>query len=202
MKRFFVETTMLVGVMVLVFISGCRHGGDYEQEGTPSFYIHRSETLVIPAAIDLPANLPGGNTRVETFYAVGVQKYRAQLVPGGGAQQYSWALVAPRADLYDLSNRKVGTHGVGPHWKLYSGDSIRAEAYNPARIAPSSDPSNIDWLLLKPALGFNSTGVFTDVNYIQRIATYGGRAPSMPPVSATDTIDSPYTAIYRFSKKN
>ena len=49
---------------------------------SPAFHIAESEKLVIPAAVDLPANLPSGNTRVATFYADGVQKYKAKPNPG------------------------------------------------------------------------------------------------------------------------
>ena len=200
MKNISFQLLMLV-LMVVMISAGCHRGNDV-MKGTPLYHIRNSETLAIPAAIALPANLPGGNTRAATFYAIGVQKYRARAVPGSSPQEYDWVLVAPRADLYNESNYKVGTHGAGPYWKLMNGDSIRAEAYSPARTAPSNDASSVDWLLLKPLTGSTSTGIFAEVSYIQRIDTYGGKPPSMRPLNALDTIDSPYTAIYRFTRKN
>lgn len=201
MKRVLFQRMFLVGLIAIVLTAGCHRADDVEAN-TPNFFIQKSETLVVPAAVELPANLPGGNTRVATFYAVGVQKYKARVVPGGGPEEYDWVFVAPRADLYDASNRKVGTHGAGPHWKLLAGDSIRGEAFSPARTAPSNDAANIDWLLLKPLTASTPTGTFSNVSYIQRIATYGGKAPAARPLHATDTIDCAYTAIYRFSRKN
>jgi hypothetical protein len=53
-----------------------------------------------------------------------------------------------------------------------------------------------------PKIGKAPTGIFADVSYIQRIATKGGKAPATAPVSASDTIDVHYTAVYRFTKKN
>ena len=42
-------------------------------------HIAASEKLEILAAVAIPENLPNSNTRVATFYAVGVQKYKAIL---------------------------------------------------------------------------------------------------------------------------
>ena len=44
----------------------------------PAYYIQMSEKLQIPQPVDLPADLPNGNSRVITLFAEGVQKYRAQ----------------------------------------------------------------------------------------------------------------------------
>jgi hypothetical protein len=159
--------------------------------------------VVIPGNVELPNNLPHGNTRVATYYAEGVQKYRAQQKPGSDPVTYEWVFVAPKADLYDASNRKVGTHTAGPSWQLSgSADSIFAQHFIPAKTAPSPDPKSIDWLLLAPKTGKTPTGIFKDVAYIQRIVTQGGKAPSILPTAVTDTIDVKYTAIYRLSKKS
>jgi hypothetical protein len=76
------------------------------------------------------------------------------------------------------------------------------ENFNPARTAPSVDPDSLDWLLLMLKAGKVSTGIFAHVSYVQRIDTHGGNPPGTPPVSANQTIDVGYTAIYRFSMKN
>lgn len=167
----------------------------------PALHIQKSEKLEIPASVALPAN-PNGNSRVATFYAEGVQKYRAQVVAGTDPAVYVWAFVGPQADLYDITNAKVGTHSPGPTWQLSVNDSIYAQAFFPPRTAPSSDPSSIDWLLLMPKVGKTPTGIFADVDYVQRIATVGGKAPTTPPTSATETVEVAYTAVYRFSKSN
>ncbi|HEY0679076.1 MAG TPA: DUF3455 domain-containing protein [Chitinophagaceae bacterium] len=169
---------------------------------SPAAFIAASEKLTMPASVDLPANLPSGNSRVATYYAVGVQKYKAREKAGSSPVTYEWVFVAPQADLYDATNAKVGTHAAGPHWQLSPVDSIFAQHFSPARTAPSQDPESIDWLLLMPKAGTTPTGVFADVDYIQRIATKGGKAPTTPPVSATQTVDVKYKAVYRFSKIN
>lgn len=173
-----------------------------ENGNSAAAQIAASESLVIPAAIELPANLPNGNTRVATFFAAGVQKYKAQLIAGSNPVAYQWVFVAPQADLYDVTNAKVGTHSAGPTWQLSVLDSIFGQQYSPPKTAPSEDPASIDWLLLKPKTGTTPTGIFADVDYIQRIATKGGKAPLTPPATASATVEVKYKAVYRFTKIN
>ncbi|HEX7844800.1 MAG TPA: DUF3455 domain-containing protein, partial [Chitinophagaceae bacterium] len=81
-------------------------------------------------------------------------------------------------------------------------DSIFAQQFSPARTAPSPDAGSIDWLLLKPKAGTTPTGIFADVDYIQRIATKGGKAPLTAPASINETVDVKYKTVYRFTKIN
>ena len=169
---------------------------------SPAAHIAASENLIIPASVSIPENLPNGNTRVATFYAVGVQKYKARIKAGSDPVTYEWAFVAPEADLYDITNAKVGNHDAGPFWTISPFDSIFAQHFVPARTAPSDDPESIDWLLLMPKAGTTPTGIFADVDYIQRIATKGGKAPLIAPTSLTQTVDVKYKTVYRFTKIN
>lgn len=178
-------------------------GGSLETGGnSAAAHIAASENLVIPASVDLPANLPDGNTRVATYYAIGVQKYKARIKAGTDPVQYEWVFVAPQANLYNSTNTKVGTHGAGPYWEVSTVDSIFAQQFSPARTAPSPDVESIDWLLLMPKTGTTPTGIFADVDYIQRIATKDGKAPVTPPTNLTQTADVKYKAVYRFTKRN
>jgi hypothetical protein len=168
----------------------------------PAAHIAASEKVAIPEAISVPANLPAGNSRVATYYATGVQKYKARIKAGSNPVAFEWFFVAPEADLYDDKNRKVGTHGAGPFWELSTMDSIFAQHFTPAKTAASPDADNIDWLLLMPKTGTTPTGIFADVDYIQRITTKGGKAPVTPPARLDDAIEVKYQAVYRFTKKN
>ncbi len=163
--------------------------------------IAASEQLVSPAAVAVPANLPVGNTRSATFFATGVQKYKAR-AKEGTPDAFEWVFVAPEAVLYNADNVNIGTHGVGPFWKLVTNDSIYAQPYTPAKTVPSPDANSIDWLLLMPKAGSTPKGIFAGVDYIQRIATKGGKAPATAPVSINDAATVPYTAVYRFTKQN
>jgi hypothetical protein len=131
-----------------------------------------------------------------------VQKYKARIKTGSDPESYEWVFVAPQADLYDINNEKVGTHGAGPFWQISSLDLIFGQQFTPAKTSPSEDPESIDWLLLMPKIGTTPTGIFADVDYIQRIATKGGKAPLTPPVNLAETIDVKYKALYRFTKIN
>jgi hypothetical protein len=102
--------------------------------------------------------------------------------------------------LYDITNKQAGTHSAGPTWQLTGGnDSLFAQAFTPAKTSASDLPNTIDWLLLMTKVGKTPTGFFANVAYVQRIATVGGKAPVALPTSLTDTVDVPYTAVYRFS---
>jgi hypothetical protein len=167
---------------------------------TPADHILVSETLTMPDAFSLPPNQKGYQS-VATYYAVGVQKYKAQVKAGSGPVQFEWVFVMPQADLYDASNAKIGTHYAGPSWKITgTGDTIMGQAFTPAK-SHSNQPGSIDWLLLSNKAGQESMGIFHGVGYIFRIATTGGRAPALAPTELTATADIPYTAVYRFVKR-
>ena len=215
MKLSFFKTTFLISVLTMSIAVACNKESDFVIEPgsldlpfssglpvevmPPAYHIQESEKLVIPASVDLPANLPAGNKRVATYYAEGVQIYKAVQIGIDPVVTYAWAFVGPRADLYDVTNKKVGGHGAGPHWQISTTDSIFAQAYNPPKTAPSPVPNSVDWLLLMPKIGKPASGIFENVAYIQRIATVGGKAPSLPPTSLSETVEVPYTAIYRFT---
>ena len=193
------KKAFLISSVLLVTVIACKK--ENENTNSPARQIAASETLVIPPEVDLPVNQPYGNTRVATYYAEGVQKYKAQAKAGSIPVTYEWVLVAPNAHLFNASNKKIGTHGAGPFWALSASDSIFAQQFSPAKTV-SPDPNSIAWLLLLAKTGKTPTGIFANVSHIQRIATKGGKAPVALPVSLTDTADVFYTAIYRFSKNN
>lgn len=200
MKKNIQPLSLFLPAICAVIAMACNKDRDAERPLRPADHIAASERLSIPPEIELPANLPSGNSRTATFYAEGVQKYKAQ-VKTGTAGILEWVLVAPRASLFDISNQAVGTHGAGPYWALSVADSIFAQPFTPARVA-TPDTSSIPWLLLMPKNGKTPSGRFADVSYIQRIATRGGKAPATAPLSLADTADVFYTAIYRFTRKN
>jgi len=202
MKKNYFKVILAAPILFAAVIMSCSHDKSLPDTTSPAYFITQSETLAIPASVDLPANLPNGNSRVATFYAVGVQKYKAQLIAGSNPAAYEWVFVAPQANLYDIKNSKVGTHSAGPDWQLSAADSMFGQSFTPPRTATAANPNSIDWLLLMPKIGKIPTGIFANVSYVQRIATNGGKAPTAPPATETDTYDSPYTAVYRFTKQN
>ena len=200
MKKKKHTTAWLLPLLFIITLLACEKVEPINRT-TPAGQIKGSEKLSIPAEIELPINSPYGNSRVATFYATGVQKYKAQQKAGTEPAVYEWVFVAPEADLYDVTNKKIGTHGAGPYWALSPTDSIFAQQFTRAKTA-TPDANSISWLLLMPKTGTTPTGIFSNVDYIQRIATKGGKAPATAPQSLSDTVDVYYSALYRFSKKN
>src|SRR5262249_36935625 len=127
--------------------------------------------------------------------AKGVQIYecRARKDQAGA---YEWAFVAPEADLFDTSGRKIGRHYAGPHWESTDGSKI-AGTVKESADAPRADA--ILWLLLVTK-SVGSQGSFSKITSIQRVNTVGGVAPktgcSQSTVGTTARI--PYTADYYF----
>jgi hypothetical protein len=111
---------------------------------------------------------------------VGAQIYTCTASAGvdggadGGATSFAWVLKAPDAELFDGSGTKVGTHGAGPHWT----STVDGNTVNGTKATQANAPSStaIPWLLLR-ATSTAGTGVFSDVTYIQRVNTVGGKAP-------------------------
>lgn len=105
--------------------------------------------------------------------ADGFQIYRCSL-SSTDATRFEWAFVAPEADLFDGSGKKIGKHYAGPTWELNDGSKVVGEVK--ARD-DGPDAKAIPWLLLA-AKSNSGAGVLGRVQSIQRIATVGGKAPA------------------------
>ena len=127
--------------------------------------------------------------------AKGVQIYECR-AKKDQAGAYEWAFVAPEADLFDTSGRKIGRHYAGPHWESTDGSKIAGTVKERAD-APQTDA--IPWLLLVTK-SVGSQGSFDKITSIQRVNTVGGLEPktgcSQSTVGTTARI--PYTADYYF----
>ena len=127
--------------------------------------------------------------------AKGVQIYECR-AKKDQAGAYEWAFVAPEADLFDTSGKKIGRHYEGPHWEAADGSKIVGTVKERAD-APQADA--IPWLLLATK-SVGPQGSFSKVTSVQRVNTVGGVAPktgcSQSAVGTTARI--PYTADYYF----
>lgn len=158
--------------------------------------------LVLPAAaacadVSIPEQIkpPSGNNPVLTVHAKGDQIYQCSL--NGGA--YSWQLQAPDAKLFDAQGRIVGNHYSGPVWEYKESSRVTGRVVNKIDIAPDSA---ISWLLVE-VIAHKGDGLFSDVNFINRINTRGG----LPPLRGCDSNHMggekrvPYAADYIFYSK-
>ena len=149
------------------------------------------------ATADVPAKLqPRGNASLAMIAAAkGAQIYECRAAkdqPGS----YEWAFVAPEAELFDASGRKIGRHYAGPHWESADGSRI-AGTVKEHIDAPR--PDAIPWLLLATR-SVGPQGAFSKVTAVQRVNTVGGMAPGTGcSRSAVGTVVRvPYTADYYF----
>lgn len=143
-----------------------------------------SPTLAVPDA-----------SRLSFYYdAVGVQIYTCQATPSG----HAWTFQAPEASLFDGHRRLVLKHYAGPTWESVN-DHSKVVAKKLAEF--SAHEGAIPELLLQ-ATSHDGKGSLADVDYIQRLATTGGLAPSAgcdaSHIGATARVD--YTATYAFSR--
>jgi Protein of unknown function (DUF3455) len=132
---------------------------------------------------------------VATLRGVGKQVYDCT---NGG---YPDASREPEAGLFTLRGIPVGIHGkqTGPFWANFDGSHVDGSAPQP--LDSPDPPKNIPWLKLtgKPLAG--TTGVFSNVVFIQRIDTRGGVAPKESCV-APKSVAVDYTANYVFWAHN
>ena len=156
-----------------------------------------SSAQTLTPTVNVPDKLkPRDNKSIAMIVpAKGVQIYECQ-AKKDQAGAYEWAFVAPEADLFDESGKKIGRHYAGPYWESTDGSKI-AGTVKESADAPQADA--IPWLLLATK-SVGSQGSFSQITSIQRVNTFGGAAPktgcSQSTVGTTARI--PYTADYYF----
>jgi hypothetical protein len=122
---------------------------------------------------------------------------------GIGVQIYhwngtSWVFFNPEANLYADAGGigLVGTHFGGPtnlpNWKTLSGSQVEGTVAE--RCTPNANA--IAWVKLTAVA--QGSGVFEHTNFIQRLNTVGGLAPTAPGTVVGQEARSPYTADYYF----
>ena len=139
--------------------------------------------------------LPADEETALRLDARGTQNYQCRAkrdAPG----EHEWVLVAPEADLFDSTGKKVGKHYAGPTWESTE-DGSKVAATVKAR-ADSSEADAIPWLLLT-VTQTTGDGVMAGVKSVQRTDTHGGKAPPGA-CSVDETLKVPYTAVYWFSR--
>ena len=144
----------------------------------------------VPDALRAPAN----QLLTLRAHAKGVQLYRCQ-PSKDDATRFEWVLVAPEANLFDQTGKKVAKHYAGPTWESLDGSVVVGQV---AAKANSSDGHSIPWLLLT-AKSTSGNGQFSAVTSIQRLHTDGGDAPpSCETKQENKQLRVPYSADYYF----
>jgi hypothetical protein len=137
----------------------------------------------VPPALAVPAD----QEVVLDVVGKGVQIYDCQ----GG----TWTFREPAAVLYGRGRRPVGIHFRGPTFESFDGSSVVGTL---RASVPAPEAGAIPWLLLQ-ATTRAGDGVLAGVDWVQRIRTEGGAAPSGACDPADDaTVAVPYRARYVF----
>ncbi|MET0593955.1 MAG: DUF3455 domain-containing protein [Polyangiaceae bacterium] len=151
-----------------------------------------SDEVVSACAPEVPGLAgPAGNKLAFAYDAIGVQIYGCD----ANATGYGWVLRGPEATLYGKRGKPAGIHYAGPTWESNDGSTVVA-----SKLAEyAADPTSIPWLLLG-ATAHTGKGRMSDVSYIHRLDTAGGKAPATGcdagHTGETTRVD--YTATYYF----
>jgi hypothetical protein len=177
--------------------------------------LHQSLRATYPNPTDqsgLPASVrvttTGETVRLSASVSQGTQIYECQ-TSTTTAGSFTWNLQAPFAFLKATNGTNV-IHSTGPTWLYTLDESIIEGAVgtftsangssSPASATPNA--KSIPWLRLNIISHQGKTGLFSNVDQVQRIYTVGGIAPSTGCNQTTakqHVIQSvPYTAEYVF----
>ncbi len=144
---------------------------------------------------------PAGNELAFELSAEGVQVYKCLEAGDGGmvAGAPAWSFDAPEATLFTRRGVYAGRHGAGPTWEGRDGSRVVATKVGSA----TSDRLAIPALLLRATSHPGGGGSMADVTFVQRVATWGGNAPSDG--CSADTVGAiarvPYHAVYCFYRR-
>jgi len=114
---------------------------------------------------------PEGAKLILRAHARGAQIYTCKQQNG----QYSWALKAPEAQLFDEKGQVLGRHFAGPTWEASDKSAVAGKV---VAHADSPEKDAIPWVLLAAA-DHSGSGLMSSVSNIQRLNTKGGKAPSI-----------------------
>jgi hypothetical protein len=120
-----------------------------------------------------PLRVPTDQSLIKQLHATGVQIYECQAAKNDPSQ-YEWAFKAPEASLATKMGRIVAKHYAGPTWESKDGSAVVGEVIG---SSPSPKPNSVPWLLLR-AKATAGNGLFTHVQFIQRLNTVGGSVPA------------------------
>jgi hypothetical protein len=140
--------------------------------------------------VPIPEDLRVDGPIVAHVHATGFQVYTCTTDISG---KLVWVLKAPDAT-FEGDNGIKGKHYAGPTWESSDGSKITGKKI----VEHASGVADaVPWLLLS-VTSLQGTGIFSNVTYIQRINTNGGKAPHVGDAKVGDEVRIPYTAEYVF----
>jgi Protein of unknown function (DUF3455) len=149
------------------------------------------------SAPSVPGSLrvPPTQGLIKQLHATGVQIYQCQATKSDPSQ-FEWSFKQPEAALFTKGGRNIGKHYGGPTWEANDGSIVVGEAIG---RSDSPKPNSIPWLLLR-AKATAGNGLFTGVQYVQRLNTAGGAVPATAcrQDQVGQQLRASYTADYLF----
>ena len=145
-----------------------------------------SGPLHIPAILTVPP----GNVLLLRAYGRGVQKYTCPVNPTSSAVPHA-ILLSGNGN----SENIVAIHFVGPTWQALDGSLVVGNGAKATHF-PAPNGQGVDWLLI-PAQSTSGSGLFSNVTYVQRLYTQGGKPPASCNQNQTETLVE-YSAEYLF----
>jgi hypothetical protein len=147
--------------------------------------------LLLLAQEPSPVDPPKGQKETLRAEARGVQIYTCE----ASGDEFRWTLDHPEAELLDEKGQNIGRHFAGPSWEMI--DHSRMSGKIAGRKA--SPDGSIPWMLIS-AESHTGSGMLQHVEYVQRVNTKGGIAPTTGCDAAHAKAKSrvPYTATYIF----
>jgi Protein of unknown function (DUF3455) len=142
-----------------------------------------------------PVRVPSDQELLRQLHATGVQVYQCQPAKND-ASKWEWTFKQPEARLSSSMGTNIGRHYAGPTWEANDGSKVTGEVIGRSE---SSKPNSIPLLLLR-AKATSGSGIFSGVQYIQRLNTVGGNAPTVACRSEQvgQELRASYTADYLF----
>jgi hypothetical protein len=199
-RRIFTSIAATAAVAASIVISS---GAAEAQTAAPAPALAATNSSPVSPGVTPNASLPTAiqvdetqNKVIATLRGVGKQVYSCSATG-------TWAFQEPVAGLFTSRGIPTAIHGKGPFWAAFDGSHVDGSgAVNPGTTTPpyTDLTKNVPWLKLIGTPTPNTTGLFSNVTFIQRIDTRGGVAPTgtctAPTTKAVD-----YTANYIFWAK-
>jgi len=157
---------------------------------------------------DDPFTIDASTTVILHASGAGTQNYTCEATAVDGGTDYAWTFVGPQAALSDCNAMVVAQHfaseaGAGsPEWQATDGTYVIGQKQQ--GYTPDGGSGSVPWLLLgvvSSGGGGDAGGTLSGTQYVERLHTDGGVAPSGAACSADAggiTAKVPYTADYYF----
>ena len=135
----------------------------------------QAQTTSTTTSPEVPKNLqvPPDQSLLLKASAKGSQIYVCK-AKSDNLNSFEWKLKGPDAVLFNEQGQQVGKHYTGPTWELNDGSKVVAQV-KAQENAPQA--TTIPWLLLS-GRSHQGNGILSQVNWIQRLNTVGGKAPT------------------------